>query len=194
MKEFEITVKLENSKEEAINILENNGFELYRKSLLIDTYMLKNDIDYISQDNKKVLNNCIILRNINNNINYVIYRKKEYDERGNTIKRDTYELLVDNIDVAKELFLNIGYKELIHIEDDSVTYKKDDITSIIEDVCDLGLFLEIEIDVNSINENTIENVTSMFRNMGFEFSSDYDVKKAELMLNKKRNIEKIDKK
>ncbi len=186
MKEFEITVKVENTLEEIQkNILKE--YNVIRNLRLVDTYMVNKNIDIEKMTTLEILDNCILIRNINGKV-CVNKKVKKYDENGDTISRNTYYLDARSYEEAKEFLENIDYKELMTIDDKMIVYKKGETEIAVQEVKDVGILLEIEYedfsDIDYLKKHTINKL----KELNFIFDeTKLDVKKAEILLNKIRN-------
>ena len=142
-KENEITIKINDSKEQIIDILLKNGYKKIDDYTLKDIYMIKKDIP-INKDIFSNLKDYLLLRNINNNIYCLTYKNKKYDKLGNILNQEKINVYIDNINNSKTLLDKIGYKELINVYDKIEVYNKDNLDSLVEFVNNKYLYLEIE--------------------------------------------------
>ena len=186
MKEFEITVLINNSKEEVEKII--RPLKKDHETLILDTYLVKRELDITRMDDLEVLDNTVLIRNINGKI-YLNKKIKVYDKSGNTIKRSTYYMDVNSYNEAFEFMSAIGYVKLFDIEDNLVEYKNNNIEFAIQYVKDIGIMIEVEANENQLNnieEFKIDCIKNL-KQLGFKFNENLlDVKKAQLMLNKIR--------
>lgn len=185
MEEIEVTFRLENSFDEIEKIMNNEEFVFLEKYWLKDKYMCLENIDIVNTETKEILKNSIIIRS--DDIKTTItFKKKKYDEKGNTIYRERYDVVVDSVGNTFNLFKNIGYKELININDLLTVYKYKDMKVFLENIEDFGVFLELEIDPKNAKENYLELIVKNLKMLGFKFNEEFfDVKKAEEMINLK---------
>ena len=188
MKEFEITVKLLNGREDIERIMLEKRFIKVEEYELLDTYMVRNDIDLTKMSKREMLDNCVLIREINDDNPKVILTKKikVYDEKGNTIQRDKKKLNVKSVDESISFLEAIGYRKLMNIKDNIVSCKYDKYEIEIQYVEGLGVFAEIpfEYDENENQDLLKFEVSNMLKNIGFEFENDMDAKKAEMMLDR----------
>jgi adenylate cyclase class 2 len=78
--------------------------------------------------------------------------KKWHNEDGNkTISCDEFETKIENIESLKKLFENLNFEETIIIEKNRSVWHYKDTEIAIDDVKDLGNFIEIEAKGNFIN-------------------------------------------
>lgn len=183
MEEIELTFRLENTREEIEEILKKDEFEFIKKYTVRDIYMCIDCVDVINTKNRDILKDSIIIRSAEDKV-AVIYKKKIYDEKGSTIYRERYDMGVDNVDNALKIFKNIGYKELITMTDSISEYKYKNTKLFLEEVDDLGSFLEIELDAGNSKDSFLEQAVYNLRRSEFKFNEKlFDVKKAEEMIN-----------
>ncbi len=183
MEEIELTFRLENTREEIEEILKKDEFKFVKKYTVRDIYMCLDCVDIINTKNRDILKDSIIIRSAEDKV-AVIYKKKIYDEKGSTIYRERYDMGVDNVDNALKIFKNIGYKELITMTDSISEYKYKNTKLFLEEVDDLGSFLEIELDAGNSKDSFLEQAVYNLRRSEFKFNEKlFDVKKAEEMIN-----------
>lgn len=183
MEEIELTFKLENTREELEDIFKTGEFEFVKKYIIKDIYMCIDCVDVINTKNRDILKDSIIIRNVEDEV-AVIYKKKIYDENGDTIYRERYDMKVDSVDNALKIFKNIGYKELINLTDYVSEYKYKNTKVFLENIQELGSFLEMELDAGNSKESFLEQAVYNMKRSGFKFNEKiFDVKKAEEMIN-----------
>lgn len=186
MKEFEITVKVENTKDEIKEILKE--YKYLRNTRLLDTYMVDKSVNLKGLTPLQILDHCILIRIIGDRI-CVNKKVKKYDENGDTIFRDVYYLEAKSYEEARGFLENIGYEELMVVDDDMYVYEKDGEEMAIQYVKDAGTLIEIEYedfsDVESLKKYTVDKL----KKLNFKFDeTKLDVKKAEIVLKKRLGI------
>lgn len=78
--------------------------------------------------------------------------KKWHNEDGNkTVSCDEFETKIDNIEAFKKLFENLNFKELIVVEKNRSIWDYRDTEIAIDEVKELGNFIEIEAKGNFVN-------------------------------------------
>ena len=99
-----------------------------------------------------------------------------------------YESNIENIDMVREIFNRLGLIKFIEINNNKETYKYNDYEIVIEDVKDLGLFMEVEyctnedVDVKKIKEE----IQTFINSLGLNVSEELNMGKPEMYLRKNK--------
>ena len=185
--ENEITIEVDTSLEDLINILKSKGFKLKEEFDYNDIYLInKNDRedDYLS-----MLNKCIIIRNIiekKKDTKFLVYKHKEYNDNKEIIKQEQVKIEIDNIDNSKLLFEKLGFEELIRINDHMLVFATDKDEFVVQNVNNKHIYIEIEDECRYANRfyNSIDEMKSVIIDNSIPFkNNDFFVKKAEIELN-----------
>ena len=180
--ENEITVSINTSKEDLINFLNNNNYKKIDSYIVDDIYYVLKDVD-TSLNTLEVLKKCILVRSINNEKHYLLYKHKEYDENENIIKQGKSKVQVINREDAKVFLETAGYKELIKVVDYIDVYEKDGLEINVEEVNNKYLFIEIE---ENKKYNSIEKMKEALEQTNINYDkSNYFVKKAKIIFEDK---------
>lgn len=142
--ENEITVQVTCNYEELHNLLIKQGFKIVEKYTLIDEYLISKDYDLKNKNSLDILKECVIVRYIENTLKELLYKYKEYSNNGDIIKQAKVSCKVNDIKEASNFMKTIGYKELIHIQNNSVVYTNDKIEFAVQLVNDKYIFIELE--------------------------------------------------
>ncbi len=186
----EITVKMNCSIKEMIDILENKGFEIIDKYLMDDIYYIPENIKIHELSITEILNSCILLRNIkqyepkqfinSHNIIKITYKNKNIASNGDIISQEKYDCEIKDLQQGKELLKAIKYKELMNIREDDIVYEKAGLEISIKDIEDGENLIEIEL-----NEKfaSIDKVKQKINEINIPIDkSNFFVKKAEIEL------------
>lgn len=142
--ENEITVQVTCSYEELHSLLIKQGFKIIEKYKVIDEYLISKDYDLKNKNSLDILKECVIVRYIENTLKELLYKYKEYSNNGDIIKQAKVSCKVNDIKEASNFMKTIGYKELIHIQNNSVVYANDKIEFAVQLVNDKYIFIELE--------------------------------------------------
>lgn len=142
--ENEITVQVTCNYEELHSLLIKQGFKIIEKYTLIDEYLISKDYDLKNKNSLDILKECVIVRYIENTLKELLYKYKEYSNNGDIIKQAKVSCKVNDIKEASNFMKTIGYKELIHIQNNSVVYTNDKIEFAVQLVNDKYIFIELE--------------------------------------------------
>lgn len=194
MKQIEITVRLNENIQSAIDKLEKQGFKKIRESKIDDVYMTSK-LKELNKDNiQNILKKSVLLRSLkldNKEIKKITYKNKEIDEKGDVISEQKINLDCNDLEKAKELFEHLEFKELIRVKYKVVVYSKDKVEYAFQDVENLGTLIEYE-NVEDFEGKSLEKINNAkkkmyneIKNTGIYITEEKDVKKAyELILNK----------
>ena len=186
MKEIESLVEVYDDIEKVKKALSFCNYVGLNKTIDEYYYDPKRDDLKPNADNK--IFNCLRLRTKSNNF-YITYKNDIYDG-DKWVYSNEYETGIDSIEVLKEIFDKLGLVKFITIDNEKETYTYENYEIVIENVKDLGLFMEVEYsidtdaDVNKIKEEIQTFIDSLHINV----SSELNMGKPELYL-KKHNIE-----
>ena len=184
--EMEITVKVLDDFENLDKTLRNKGFNIVDDYQLDDIYLVLNDIDLKNEKVLTVLDNCVLVRNINNSKMMLTKKIKKYAPNGDILKQGKYNCSISNIFEAVNFLKAIGYRELFNINDHITVYSNNDITLAVERVNNKHIFIEIEDSLND-GEKKYNNTNEMIKDLeclGINYDkSSYFVKKAEITFN-----------
>lgn len=142
--ENEITVQVTCNYEELHSLLIKQGFKIIEKYTLIDEYLISKDYDLKNKNSLDILKECVIVRYIENTLKELLYKYKEYSNNGDILKQAKVSCKVNDIKEASNFMKTIGYKELIHIQNNSVVYTNDKIEFAVQLVNDKYIFIELE--------------------------------------------------
>lgn len=142
--ENEITVQVTCNYEELHSLLIKQGFKIIEKYKVIDEYLISKDYDLKNKNSLAILKECVIVRYIENTLKELLYKYKEYNNNGDILKQAKVSCKVNDIKEASNFMKTIGYKELIHIQNNSVVYTNDKIEFAVQLVNDKYIFIELE--------------------------------------------------
>lgn len=188
--ENEITVQVTCSYEELHNILIKQGFKIIKKYTIIDEYLISKDYDLRNKNYLDILKECVIVRYIENIVKELLYKYKEYSNNGDIIKQAKVSCKVNDIKEASNFMKTIGYKELIHIQNNSVVYTNDKIEFAVQLVNDKYIFIELEDKSEYLNKtySSIEEMKEEINLYNLPIVKDkYFAKKAAIILEEELN-------
>lgn len=185
--ELEICVKCLDSVEETLLKLKSLGFTIKEDFILKDTYYAKNDMEVSLTNRSNLFSNYILIRESNEQINFVL-KEKNMDEDGTIINQSSCKCPI--LDKVKgDIFIkNLGYKELLKINDHNYLLSNGKNELYVQDVENLGVYIEMEqknIYSDSKNGNNINEMISILNSYELNIKEDnYFVKKSFDMLEK----------
>lgn len=188
--ENEITVQVTCSYEELHNLLIKQGFKIIKKYTIIDEYLISKDYDLRNKNYLDILKECVIVRYIENIVKELLYKYKEYSNNGDIIKQAKVSCKVNDIKEASNFMKTIGYKELIHIQNNSVVYTNDKIEFAVQLVNDKYIFIELEDKSEYLNKtySSVEEMKEEINLYNLPIVKDkYFAKKAAIILEDELN-------
>jgi inorganic diphosphatase len=191
--ENEITVQVTCSYEELHNILIKQGFKIIEKYTIIDEYLINKFIDISNKNSLDILKECVIVRNIKNKEKELLYKYKEYNDLGDIVKQAKVICKINDVKEAINFMKTIGYKELIHIKNNSVVYTNGKTEFAVQLVNDKYIFIELEDKSEYLNRiySSIDDMKKELSSYNIPIIKDnYFAKKAVIVLeeNKKVNV------
>lgn len=185
-KEVEILVEVFDKKKDAIKKLGDLKFMGDKKTL--DIYLFDPKRDELKPDKFGQLKNCLRIRNKDGKSS-LAYKVDHFGKDGIWLYSDEYETGVSDFEKILEIFKKLGYEELIKIENNKSTYITDKYEIVLEDVKDLGLFMEVERHDVGKDENIIEvkkEIWDWIQKLNIKVGLELTMGKPELMLRKKQ--------
>lgn len=188
MKEIEILVEVYDD----INILKEKfkEFQYIGLKKTVDEYYYDPKRELLKPDKNNQLSHCLRLREKNNE--YSITYKDDVFEDGKWLYSNEYETKVESLEMTKSIFDKLGLIKFIEINNEKETYIFNDYEIVIENVKDLGLFMEVEyctnenIDVKEIKKE----IQNFINSLNINVSEELNMGKPEMYI-RKHNI-KID--
>ena len=182
MKEIEILVQLYDDIESIKNKF--SDFEYLGLNHVIDEYYYDPKRDILKPNEDMQLDHCLRLRGKNNK--YYITYKEDIFENGVWLYSNEYETKIENVYMMREIFDRLGLKQLLLIDNKKEVYRYKGYEIVLEDVEDLGLFMEVEyctdknVDVKKIKSEIHEFINSL----GISVSEELNMGKPEMFLRK----------
>ena len=186
--ENEITVQVTCNYEELHSLLIKQGFKIIEKYTIIDEYLISKDYDLKNKNSLDILKECVIVRYIENTLKELLYKYKEYSNNGDILKQAKVSCKVNDIKEASNFMKTIGYKELIHIQNNSVVYTNDKIELAVQLVNDKYIFIKLEDKSEYLNKtySSIEEMKEEINLYNLPIVKDkYFAKKAAIILEDK---------
>jgi len=184
MKEVEILIQVLENKESALDKLKDFKFLGIKK--VVDTYFFDPLRPELKPDENNKLTSSFRLRQKDTKT-FLAYKVDNFD-RDKWIYSDEHEVEVLDFNTAYKIIEHLGLKELISLDNEKHTFIKDDYEIVLEDVKNLGLFLEVEkqnisddADVKQIKQE----IAKFIKSLNIETGEELNVGKPELMLNNK---------
>lgn len=146
MKQIETTCEVCQSLDEINDILTKQNFKIIRKSRIEDKYMSQ-FVNQLNSDNIiSILEKSVLLRKLildGKEINKITYKDKKYDN-GILLYEEKTSVSIDSIEDAENLFLKLGFKNLVNVNYNCTVYSNDNMELAFQDVENLGMLVEYE--------------------------------------------------
>jgi len=186
MKEIEILVRLYTNIDVCKNRLKNYTFIGEKQT--IDDYYYDPLRDNLKPDSNLQLDECLRLRTKGDKY-YITYKVDHFDKDKNWIYSDEYETEISDIKQTKNIIKHLGLKKLLTINNKKTIYQSDKYEIALEEVKNLGNFLEVEYCTNDkVDIIKIKNEIQEFINtLELEVSEELNMGKPEMMLRKIEN-------
>lgn len=183
MKEIEILIEVKSDKEKALKVLEK--FEFVGMKEVIDVYFVNPFSDNLKPNKDGRLMNCYRLRMKDGKAS-IAYKVDHFDG-DEWSHSDEHETSIDDFQTALEINRHLGFEELVRIDNKKYTFVTEDYEIVLEDVKDLGLFMEVE-KLKEVSDEKVaetkEEIRAFLKSLDIEFGPEQNAGKPELMLKK----------
>lgn len=185
MKEVEILIRVYDKKEDVLKILKKFKFKGSEK--VSDIYFHDPVKRNLSTDSSGRLKECFRLRQKGGK-SYIAYKIDHFD-KDNWIYSDEYETKTSSLGDTKKIIENLGLKTMVKIESEKSLFQDRIYKIILEEVKDLGLFLEVEKLVKQDKEtiSTKKQIRDFIISLKIKSYEELNLGKPELMLRKLKN-------
>ena len=182
--EDEITVLVDTDLDSLKDILKKNDFQLILECDYNDIYMINKD--YFSDSFDDCMKHTVIIRNIidkKRNDYFLTYKQKEYNSKREIVKQSSINVKIDSIDNTFSLLEQLGYQELIRINDHILVYSNNINEIAVQLVNNRHIYIEIEKECHELNKvyKNIKEMKEVITKYKIPFkNNDYYAKKAEV--------------
>ena len=181
MKDIEITCEVFEEVSTIDKVLQKKGFHYIEEFTLDDIYMKNEETNEFASNNGRITD-TLIIRFVNENDKKIICKKRNYDKKGFEISTEKSVLKIENIEEAEKYLNMLGYKRFLRMIDKNYMYENEEYILYIQEVKNLGTFLELESKDKDIDmQILIEYMMGFNFNMGEKI----DIRKADLLYQKK---------
>jgi len=183
-KEVEILVEVFDNKKNVLKKL--TGFRFLGNKKTLDIYLFDPKRTGLRPDKNGQLKNCLRIRNKDGKAS-LAYKIDHFNKKGIWLYSDEYETEIFDFKNTLEIFKKLGYKELIRIENIKSTFITSKYEIVLEDVKNLGLFMEVEKHNVSSKDNIVKvkkEIWNWMQKLGINLGLELAMGKPELMLRK----------
>ncbi len=118
----------------------------------------------------------------------IAYKIDNFDADGMWTYSDEFETPVGNFEAGMQIVSHLGLQELIRIDNNKHTFVTPKYEIVLEDVKDLGVFLEVEL-LAQVEDGEVmsakKDIEDCIASLGLRVSAELNAGKPELMLRKK---------
>ncbi len=188
----EVTVKVLMTKQNLVKLLEKNGYEKTETFDLVDTYYSSlGDAEAVKNiDYQTLISKSFIVRNVvdaASTSQKIIYKNKQFDDANNIIGETKLCTNIEETSTLNLILKSAGLKSWCEVKDHAKIYVLNEIELILQEVDNLGLFLELE-EYKSIenlsNEEKFETLKNVIKDLNIKTTEEYSIKKAYMLLHK----------
>ncbi len=183
-KEVEILVEVFDKKKDALKKL--SGFKFLGNKKTLDVYLFDPKRDDLKPNKNGQLKNCLRIRNKDGKAS-VAYKLDHFDKKGLWLYSDEYEIESSDFKNTIEIFKKLGFEELVKIENIKSTFVTGKYEIVLEDVKNLGIFMEVERHNVGPKENIVKvkkEIWNWIQKLGIKAVLDLQIGKPERMLRK----------
>ncbi len=182
----EITCQVYDDISVIVKKLERNNFHYVEEFTLDDIYMynIKNG-EFSAKEGK--ITDTLIIRYVNDNDKKIICKRRKHDNNGFEIGTEKTILKIEDIEKAEKLLNILGYDKYLRMIDKNYMYENDSYVAYIQEVENLGNFLEIESKNKENLQKEIKGMIDLVKKLDLSIGTEFDIRKADLLYRKQNN-------
>lgn len=180
IKDVEITCEVFEEISTIVKSLEDKGFKYVEEFTLDDIYMKNDKTNEFAPENGKITD-TLIIRYVNENDKKIVCKRKNYNSNGFEISTEKSVLKVMSIEEAEKHLDILGYTRFLNMIDKNYMYENDEFIAYIQDVKDLGIFIELEAKKVEDAEQNIKQLIELVKTLNLKTGTKFDIRKAELL-------------
>ena len=183
MKEIEVLVDFDDSKEKVLDIL--SKFEFEKEIVFHDTYYEDPLRDNLKPEDDLRINEIFRVRRVGKDC-LITYKKNHFDGK-RWLYSDEYETKAENYETIEKIVEMLGLKEQIVVHNHRRFFKSGKYEITLDEVEGFGFFLEVEqmsdedVDVKKIKDE----IRDFIKNLGLTNVRELNIGKNQMMLAKK---------
>ena len=186
IKDVEITCEVFEEIPTIIKALEDKGFKYVEEFTLDDIYMRNDKTNEFAPKNGKITD-TLIIRYVNEDDKKIVCKRRNHDNKGFEISTEKSVLKVLNIEDAEKHLNMLGYTRYLNMIDKNYMYENDEYIAYIQEITDLGTFIEIEAKEVENAEQSVEKLIEFFKSLSLKIGTKFDIRKADLLYSKQNN-------
>lgn len=186
IKDVEITCEIFEELSTIVKSLEDKGFKYVEEFTLDDIYMKNDRTNEFAAKNGKITD-TLIIRYVNENDKKIVCKRRKYDNKGFEVSTEKSVLKVESIEDAEKHLNILGYTRFLNMIDKNYMYENSEFTAYIQEIKDLGIFLELEAKEVENEEQNIEKLIEFVKTLNLKIGTKFDIRKADLLYSKQNN-------
>ena len=194
MNEVEVLVRIDEKNLQKVHEAISKMAKFATVKKVLDTYYYDELRQELKPDENMAIYQCFRVREKEEKA-YLTYKIDKFNEDGKWLYSDENETEIGSVNEVKNIIKNLGLKELVAVDMVKTFYENDSFTFTVEEVKELGVFLEIESKKNLSDKKKIEEerkiIEHVISSMEVEASPDLGIGKPELLLRKKYKKENV---
>lgn len=160
-KELEICVKVLTDFNSIMKIMKDKGFKVQEDFQLNDIYMIENNKEISLENADDLLSNYILVRETVGKRIMLEGKSKKLNDKNEIIEQQSIKCQISDKLAGYEFMTNLGYKKFLEINDHNVLLTNGKNEIYIQDVENLGVYIEMEqknLLLDNNNGNTLEDM------------------------------------
>lgn len=186
IKDVEITCEVFEEIATIIKALEDKGFKYIEEFTLNDIYMKNDKSNEFAPKNGRITD-TLIIRYVNEDDKKIVCKRRNHNKDGFEISTEKSVLKVINIEDAERHLNILGYTRFLNMIDKNYMYENDEFIAYIQEVKDLGIFIELEAKKIENAEQNIEQLIEFVKTLNLKIGTKFDIRKADLLYSKQNN-------
>ena len=186
IKDVEITCEVFEEISTIAKSLEDKGFKYVEEFTLDDMYMKNDKTNEFASTNGKITD-TLIIRYVNEDDKKIVCKRRNYNSSGFEVSTEKSVLKVINIEDAEKHLNILGYTRFLNMIDKNYMYEDNEFIAYIQDVKDLGIFIELEAKKIENAEQNVEQLIEFVKTLNLKIGTKFDIRKADLLYSKQNN-------
>lgn len=164
-KELEICVKVLTDFNSIMKIMEEKGFKVQEDFQLNDIYMLENNKEISLENADDLLSNYILVRETIGKRIMLVKKSKKLNDKNEIIEQQSIKCQISDKKAGYEFMTNLGYKKFLELNDHNVLLTNGKNEIYIQDVENLGVYIEMEQNNLLLDNNNGDTLEDMINNL-----------------------------
>ena len=133
------------------------------------------------------ITDTLIIRYVGEDDKKIVCKRRKYNEKGFEISTEKSVTKIADIKEAENQLNMLGYTRFLNMIDKNYMYENNEYVAYIQNVKDLGIFLELEAKENKNADQSIEKLINFVKSLNLNIGTKFDIRKADLLYSKQNN-------